>query len=169
MIFKLFTQLTLLTQYLHNNNNQQSVHVAHAYSPSSCEYCSGPHKSVECQVGNSFAPTMEQAQYVGNYKRKQNNPYASHYKPGWRNNPNFSWKNNQHGPPPMLARPPLEKKVSLEEAMAQLVSTRNQFMNKSRMSLQNHSAQLRSLESQISQMANMFAERQKGNLLEVIP
>ena len=37
-------------------------------------------------------------------------------------------------------------------------------MNETRTSLQNQSAQIRSLEVQISQMANMFSKRQQGNL-----
>ena len=85
---------------------------------------------------------------------------------------NFSWKNNQQGPQLELVRPPLGKKVSFEEAMAQLARTQNQFMNETRTSLQNYYVQLRSLEKQMSQMTSMIAERQKGNRpsnLEVNP
>ena len=48
--------------------------------------------------------------------------------------------------------------------MAQLASTQNQFMIETRRSLQNHYTQLRSLEILISQLANLFSNRQKGNL-----
>ena len=37
---------------------------------------------------------------------------------GLRNHPNFSWTNNQQAPPSEQAKPPQEKKVNLEEAMA---------------------------------------------------
>ncbi|XP_039143276.1 uncharacterized protein LOC120280481 [Dioscorea cayenensis subsp. rotundata] len=62
------------------------------------------------------------------------------------------------------SNPPQEKKINLEEAMAQLATTQTQFMNETRTSLQNQSAQIRNLEVQLSQMAGMLTERQQGNL-----
>ncbi|KAF5458672.1 hypothetical protein F2P56_022685 [Juglans regia] len=37
---------------------------------------------------------VEHAQFVSNFNRQQqqNNPYFNTYNPGWRNHPNFSWK-----------------------------------------------------------------------------
>ena len=37
----------------------------------------------------------EQANYLGNPARPQNNPYSNTYNPRWRNYPNFSWSNQQ--------------------------------------------------------------------------
>ncbi|XP_039118013.1 uncharacterized protein LOC120253863 [Dioscorea cayenensis subsp. rotundata] len=48
--------------------------------------------------------------------------------------------------------------------MAQLATIQTQFMNETRNTLQNHSAQIRNLEVQLSQMASMLIERQQGNL-----
>ncbi|XP_039142003.1 uncharacterized protein LOC120279202 [Dioscorea cayenensis subsp. rotundata] len=48
--------------------------------------------------------------------------------------------------------------------MAQLATTQTQFMNETRTTLQNHSAQIRNLEVQLSQMASMLTERQQENL-----
>ena len=107
---------------------------------------------------------MEQAQYVGNFNRQQNNQYSNRFNQGWRNHPNLSWRNNQNVLQPEQNNPPQEKKVNLEEAMAQLATSQTQFMNETRTNFQNQSAQIRSLEVQISQMANMFSERQQGNL-----
>ncbi|XP_039129088.1 uncharacterized protein LOC120265278 [Dioscorea cayenensis subsp. rotundata] len=81
---------------------------------------------------------------------------------GWRNHPNLSWKNNSTMQE--QSNPPQEKKINLEEAMAQLATTQTQFMNETRTSLQNQSAQIRNLEVQLSQMAGMLTERQQGNL-----
>ena len=45
-----------------------------------CEFCSGSHQSSECQADNPFAQAqMEQAQYMGNYTRQQNNPYSNRF------------------------------------------------------------------------------------------
>ncbi|KAK0575254.1 hypothetical protein LWI29_036038 [Acer saccharum] len=74
-----------------------------------CEWCLGPHSSMDCQVGNPFASSSsEQVSFV-NYNRNfqnqpqqhhanqnpQNNPYQNTYNPPWRNNQNLSWKDNQ--------------------------------------------------------------------------
>ncbi|KAJ9177056.1 hypothetical protein P3X46_012309 [Hevea brasiliensis] len=50
---------------------------------------------------NSFnKPSTEQMNYVnngGNFNQRQpNNPYSNTYNPRWRNNPNFSWSNQQN-------------------------------------------------------------------------
>ncbi|OMO50517.1 hypothetical protein CCACVL1_30394 [Corchorus capsularis] len=45
----------------------------------------GFHHSYEC-------PQVEQAQFVANTGRQQNNPYSNTYNPGMRNHPNFSWR-----------------------------------------------------------------------------
>jgi hypothetical protein len=34
-----------------------------------------------------------------NFLPNNNNPYFNIYNPGWRNHPNFSWRNNQDNPP----------------------------------------------------------------------
>jgi len=66
-------------------------------SPAVCEFCAGPHASAECQDGNMFALTnSEEAHYVRNYNRPQNNAFSNTYNQGSRNHPNFSWRNNQN-------------------------------------------------------------------------
>ena len=82
----------------------------------SCELCGGDHDSVDCTVNTS----PEQANFMGNFQGGQNNfqrpmqnqfqnrpqnrfsrpqanpqndPYAPTYNPGWRQHPNFSYKN----------------------------------------------------------------------------
>lgn len=59
-----------------------------------CEIYSGPHQTCYC-----FA-TPQQVEEIKFLK--QNNPYSNTYNPGWKNNPNFSWKDKkgtapQHG------------------------------------------------------------------------
>ena len=67
--------------------------------------------------------------------------------------------------------PPSEKKLDLEQALAQMLTSHSAFMNETKANMQqqatqlnNQAAQLRSLEAQMGQMANLLAERQPGSL-----
>ena len=56
-----------------------------------CELCGGNYTSVNCQVGSPFvSSSAEQAHYVSNYQRQQNNLYSNTYNPDWRNHLNLS-------------------------------------------------------------------------------
>ena len=78
-----------------------------------------------------------------------------------------------------MNKPPAEKKVDLEEALAQMLTSHITFMNETKATMQNQStqlnnqaAQLRNLEVQMSQMTNLLTERQQGSLpsnLEINP
>ena len=70
-----------------------------------------------------------------------------------------------------MNKPPAEKKVELEEALAQMLTSHTAFMNETKATMQNQStqmnnqaAQLRNLEVQMGQMANLLTERQQGSL-----
>ena len=81
-------------------------------------------------------------------------------------------------PPLQESKPPSEKKVDLEEALAHLMTAHNTFMNETKATFQNQAqqlqnqstqlrnqgAQLRNLEVQIGQMATLLTERQHGSL-----
>ena len=54
-----------------------------------CELYGGNHTSVNCQVGGLFAWSPEQAHYVSNFQRQQNNLHSNAYNPGWRNHSNL--------------------------------------------------------------------------------
>ena len=151
-----------------------------------CEFCGGQHNSTECQSGNS---TVEQAQYVSRFNQNQSQqqgPYGGNsYQnqnqgQGWRNNqnqnnqnnPGYGWRNNQNN---MLtnrtSEPPSEKKLDLEQALAQMLTSHSAFMNETKANMQqqatqlnNQAAQLRSLEAQMGKMANLLTERQPGSL-----
>ena len=53
-----------------------------------CEVCRGGHDTIDCPVSSE-----EQVDYLGNPNRGQNNAFGNSYNSGWRNHPNFSWKN----------------------------------------------------------------------------
>ena len=151
-----------------------------------CECCGGQHNSTECQSGN---PTVEQAQYVSRFNQNQSQqqgPYGGNsYQnqnqgQGWRNNQNqnslnnqgYGWRNNQNNTPSnRISEPPSEKKVDLEQALAQMLTSHSAFMNETKANMQqqatqlnNQAAQLRSLEAQMGQMENLLTERQPGSL-----
>ena len=66
---------------------------------------------------------------------------------------------------------PSEKKLDLEQALAQMLTSHSAFMNETKANMQqqatqlnNQATQLRSLEAQMGQMANLLTERQPGSL-----
>ena len=151
-----------------------------------CEFCGGQHNSTECQSGN---PTVEQAQYVSRFNQNQSqqqgqyggNSYQNQNQgQGWRNNQNqnsqnsqgYGWRNNQNNTPSNRTSEPLsEKKLDLEQALAQMSTSHSAFMNETKANMQqqatqlnNQVAQLRNLEVQMGQMANLLTERQSGSL-----
>ena len=151
-----------------------------------CEFYGGQHNSTECQTGNQ---TVEQAQYVSRFNQNQSqqqgqyggNSYQSQNQgQGWRNNQNqnsqnnqgYGWRNNHNNMPSnRVSEPPPEKKVDLEQALAQMLTSHSTFMNETKANMQqqatqlnNQAAQLRNLEVQMGQMANLLTERQPGSL-----
>ncbi|KAJ8769816.1 hypothetical protein K2173_008222 [Erythroxylum novogranatense] len=152
------------------DNLMHSVRVGASSSLRSCavcEHCGGDsYASSECQVGNPFAQETEEAHYVDNYNRQQLDPYSNTYNPGWRNNPNFSWRNDQvaqpqssnvqRQPPPPLGfkapnlAPP--EKSNLEKLMSKYIST-------TEVRMQNQESSIRHLENQMSQIATLLKER----------
>ena len=114
---------------------------------------------------------QQQGQYGGNNYQNQNQGQ------GWHNNQNqnsqgYGWRNNQNNmPSTRVSEPPPEKKVDLEQALAQMLTSHTAFMNETKANMQqqttqlnNQAAQLRNLEVQMGQMANLLTERQPGSL-----
>src|SRR3954467_4060766 len=62
-----------------------------------CEICGGPHFAMHCVA---TAQQVEEINFL-----KQNNPYSNTYNPGWKNHPNFSWKDQQGNVPKQGAVP----------------------------------------------------------------
>ena len=70
-----------------------------------------------------------------------------------------------------VSEPPSEKKMDLEQALVQVLTSHSAFMNETKANVQqqvtqlnNQAAQLRNLEVQMGQMANLLTERQPGSL-----
>ena len=58
--------------------------------------------------GASTNQNLEVANYVGGYDnhQSQDDPFSTTYKPGWRNHPNFTWRDPSQPSQPSLAAPP---------------------------------------------------------------
>ena len=105
-----------------------------------CEICGiQGHMAAECQTP---FPGVEHANALHNYgQRPQNNPYSNTFNPGWRNHPNFSYRNNNpippntsqpqppgfqyrapYTPPPSQPQPPPQKS-NLESLMEKFITT----------------------------------------------
>ena len=151
-----------------------------------CEFCGGQHSSAECQSGQQ---TVERDQYVSRFNQSQpqqqgqyggNNYQNQNQGQGWRNNQNqnnqnsqgYGWRNNQNNmQPPRASEPHPEKKMDLEQALTEMLTSHTAFMNKTKANMQhqatqlnNQASQLRNLEVQMGQMANLLTERQPGSL-----
>ncbi|XP_058761643.1 uncharacterized protein LOC131635058 [Vicia villosa] len=160
-----------LTQKIENLSMTPSAIVA-AIAPN-CELCGVQgHIVSECQLLAGIPP--DQMNYA------QGNPYSNTYNPGWKNHPNFSYKNNNalyapQTPPgfqkpnqtaPQVA-PQAPRKSNLEIIMENFVATQTQ-QNKEFMNQNIHTSELvkqlatkvdalathnKMLETQISQVA----------------
>ena len=183
----LVNHVAQLTKQL--TRQQGNANAIHTNPWELCEFCRGHHNSTECQSGNQI---VEQAKYVSRFNQSQsqqqgqyggNNYQNQNQGQGWRNNQNqnsqnnqnnqgYGWRNNQNNMPSnRVSEPPPEKKVDLEQALAQMLTSHFAFMNETKVNMQqqatqlnNQAAQLRNLEVKMGQMANLLTERQLGSL-----
>ena len=109
MFTNLSTQESTLSKQLQASQQLGSQLSAHKVeeSPLACEQCHRPHPTSQCLMMNVMGDlTVKQAQYIVKFPQNQNfNPYGQNYNPGWKNHPNFSWKNQNAGNPTEQAKP----------------------------------------------------------------
>jgi hypothetical protein len=73
----------------------KSVNAANTFPVESCSVCASPmHQAQNCPSMIVFTE-MEQVNAFNNFQKPSNGTYSETYNPGWRNHPNFSWKQNQ--------------------------------------------------------------------------
>ena len=71
-----FSTLTAKVNFLSRKLDIISVNIVQSVQV--CDLYGSPHHTVDCQVGNPFAPSStKQANYVSNFPRQQNNPYSN--------------------------------------------------------------------------------------------
>ena len=111
----------------------------------------------------------ENANYVSNFNNSANNPFSQVYNPGWRNHPNFGWRQEQGADQQMnrfpnaglpgFAQPRQERKPSTEDLVAQLVHTQTTFIEAQNQKNKNIEASIHNLEVQVGQIAQAISAR----------
>jgi hypothetical protein len=73
------------------------VTATNIYQPEVCSLCASPmHFTQNCQSLSTVAKyPPEQVNAFNDYRKPTSGPFAETYNLGWRNHPNFSWKQNQ--------------------------------------------------------------------------
>jgi hypothetical protein len=73
----------------------KSVYAANTFTVECCSICASPmHQAQSCPSMTVYTE-MEQVNAFNNFQKPSSGPYSETYNPGWRNHPNFSWKQNQ--------------------------------------------------------------------------
>ncbi|XP_027181793.1 uncharacterized protein LOC113780176 [Coffea eugenioides] len=140
-----------------------------------CTTCGGDYDDFMCS-------SSEQVQYLNNYNRSpQNNPYSNTYNPGWRNHPNFGWKDkgNQQrpiNPPDFQPKQPfpeskpvwkliIEKLANVSnDKIEKLASATTQRFERIEGRMDQITNMYRNVEAQLGQIANAVNNRNQGNL-----
>jgi hypothetical protein len=168
------------------------VNAVNTFPVESCSVCASPmHQAQNCPSMTVFE--MEQVNAFNSFQKPSNGPYSETYNPGWRNHPNFSWKQNQpttnqggvpHYPsgfssyqnqgrsaPPVsspsyqaLTQAPASSTQSLEETMREFMKMTGQSISDVRQSTMVNTQAISKLEMQMGQLANHLGERDKGKL-----
>ncbi|XP_042387530.1 uncharacterized protein LOC121979602 [Zingiber officinale] len=122
-----------------------------------------------CPLGSMQAQInqLEQCDAITGYNQRQNNPYSNTDNPGWRNHPNFSYRNNQdqgpahqnyqpgQQPPSQLSR--IEK--MLEEALSEQKEMKSEIKQLTQR-LENSEKHQKMQDSQIAQIAQSISRTQ---------
>ncbi|KMS97498.1 hypothetical protein BVRB_5g126420 [Beta vulgaris subsp. vulgaris] len=132
-----------------------------------CNLCGGAHLTNECI-------NVEQAQFVSNFNRPPNNdPYSNTFNPGWRNHPNFSWRNqgqqnanvNSQIPPGFHQKQPQQEiRPSWELAIEKLANATSERIEKLETKVDQIAISNRNVELQLGQLANAINSRSQGAL-----
>ncbi|CAL9005428.1 unnamed protein product, partial [Prunus brigantina] len=125
-----------------------------------CSICNIPgHPTYQCSASEAYPEfVQEQVNLMNSYnQRPRNDPFSNTYNPGWRDHPNFSWKNNNQfqnfQPKPA---------TTLEDTVKMLAQNTVQFQQTTNSTLQQHSAALTKMETQLGQIADALSQRELG-------
>ncbi|CAL8988499.1 unnamed protein product, partial [Prunus brigantina] len=117
------------------------------------------HPTYQCSTSEAYPEfVQEQVNLMNSYnQRPRNDPFSNTYNPGWRDHPNFSWKNNNQfqnfQPKPA---------TTLEDTVKMLAQNTVQFQQTTNSTLQQHSAALTKMETQLGQIADALSQREAG-------
>ncbi|KAI5335268.1 hypothetical protein L3X38_025401 [Prunus dulcis] len=117
------------------------------------------HPTYQCSASEAYPEfVQEQVNLMNSYnQRPRNDPFSNTYNPGWRDHPNLSWKNNNQfqnfQPKPA---------TTLEDTVKMLAQNTVQFQQTTNSTLQQHSAALTKMETQLGQIADALSQREPG-------
>jgi len=80
-----------------------------------CQICeTNDHSTNDCPTLPAFKECLhEQANALNSFQKPNPNPYSQTYNSGWRNHPNFSWKNNAQ-----MSQPPFQANHNFQNSQA---------------------------------------------------
>jgi hypothetical protein len=136
---------------------------------------------------------MEQVNAFNDFRKQANGPFSKTYNPGWRNHPNFSWKQNQGGAPhqahnqyppgfhqpvhhqgrPVQPAPAYQapnqapassSQSTLEDTLKAFMQLTGQSINDVKNATMVNTQAISKMETQIGQIASHLGEREKGKL-----
>jgi hypothetical protein len=138
------------------------------------------HPTGECPTIPAFKEVLlEQSNVVSNFNKPYSNPYSETYNPGWRNHPNFSWRNTQpipmnqqqgsqpppQGPPAYQPYQPPQKR-SLEDTLNQFMHSQMNYNNSSTQAFTDFKTQTTrsfdDLKNHIQKLTQSMATHEKG-------
>ncbi|XP_057515550.1 uncharacterized protein LOC130797049 [Amaranthus tricolor] len=139
------------------------------------------HSSVDCQLQAEGVAAVEQVNAIQNQNaRQQYNPYSNTFNPGWRDHPNFSYRNNNsqnpsssyNVPSGFQQRPPFPpqqqhpSKSNLESLMENFIATQSKQNEHFSTSIKHILAHNKMIDTQMAQMAQQLSNlsMQKGQL-----
>ncbi|XP_045809427.1 uncharacterized protein LOC123903826 isoform X3 [Trifolium pratense] len=101
------------------------------------------------------APATEEANYIHNSNRNQNDPYSNTYNQGWRNHPNLSWGGQQKWQNSNFYKPPHvqmqeEKKLEANDVLVKFMEQTNEKFG--------------TMEGHISSILTLLSQRTQGSL-----
>jgi hypothetical protein len=181
---ELTQRMDAIVKRLDNLSMEKPVKAVNTFPFESCSVCASPlHQAQNCPSTAVFSE-MEQVNAFNNLQKQSTGPYSETYNPGWRNHPNFSWKQNQPtnqgGFPPTYQNPgrlaqlasssyqaptqlPTSSNQSLEESMKEFIKMTGQSISDIRHSTMVNTQAISKLETQVGQLASHIGER-KGKL-----
>ncbi|XP_021747322.1 uncharacterized protein LOC110713162 [Chenopodium quinoa] len=186
---KKMDQVDILNKKIDQLVNTNNLHVNSINANEGCATCGDfNHLSYNCP--NNYSEVSQEHVNAAQGYPPHNNPYSNTYNPGWRNHPNFSWKqqsgeaqqgqrlthigqsgmNNSSGfqaqtyasqpSQPASSNPDLEKIISSLGA----VTTSVQNIENKMHVVDSHTQSIAKLETQIGQLANAIGKRDDGKL-----
>jgi hypothetical protein len=161
------------------------VNATETYQADVCGLYANPmHFTQNCPTLLAENP-IEEVNAFNEYRKSTGGPFSETYNPGWRNHPNFSWKQNQplnQGKPPYQAQPSAYQapqhvpQSSLEEMMKAFMQSTDKNLQALMQSnekltnatlcnsrdIQELKSYVANMEGQIGQLANQVGERERG-------